>query len=412
MRRKLTHKTVETITNDGPKRIEIFDSNLPGFGVRVGVSGHKSWFVVTHHQGRVRRFTLGPYPRISLSEAREAARKVMNEVRLDSGYLPSCDSPTLSVAIEQFIQLYARPKNRGWLGTKRLLERNFVPLLETPLAEIRRPHVVRVLDGIMARGRPGTANHALSAIKKLFAWSLDRGMIEVHPLVGLTPPGKKVSRDRVLNKEEIRQLLTLVDAEGYPFGHLYLLLLYTGQRRGEVAGMRWSEIDRARRIWTIPAGRSKNGTAHEVPLANSVVDILAAIPRFLGSDFVFTTTGTTPISGFGRAKERVELLLGASDWRVHDLRRTAATGMARLGVAPHVIEKILNHKTGQISGVAAVYNRHGYESEKRHAITKWSDWLATLQASKESRDPRDTFLARESRVSSRRSDEYFESLSA
>jgi hypothetical protein len=116
MRRELTNKTVEFLANDGPKRIEIFDSNLPGFGVRVGVSGCKSFFCVTRHQGRVRRFTLGPFPRLSLSEAREAARKVMNETRVSSDYQPACDSPTLLAATQQFIETYARPRNRGWLG--------------------------------------------------------------------------------------------------------------------------------------------------------------------------------------------------------------------------------------------------------------------------------------------------------
>ena len=128
----------------------------------------------------------------------------------------------------------------------------------------------------------------------------------------------------------------------------------TGQRRGEVAEMRWSEIDFETATWTIPAHRAKNGLAHDVPLPLPVLDILNRIPRFVGSDFVLTTTGTTPISGFGRAKERVEAAVGADDWSVHDLRRTAASGMARLGIAPHVIEKILNHKSVIISGVAAV----------------------------------------------------------
>ena len=144
--------------------------------------------------------------------------------------------------------------------------------------------------------------------------------------------------------------------------------------------MRWSEIDLERAIWTIPAVRSKNGLAHEVPLAPPVVDILARIPRFLGSDLVFTTNGMTAVSGFGRAKYRFEDAVGAGDWWVHDLRRTAASGMARLAVPPHVIEKVLNHKSGQISGVAAVYNRYGYESEKWQALAEWAGHLDSVAA--------------------------------
>jgi len=359
--------------NSGPKRIEIFDTCLPGFGVRIGVNGYKSFFCVTRHLGRMRRFTLGPYSRLSLADAREAARKKMIEAQKNLPLAP--ESQKLKDVIRQFIELYARPKNRGWRDSERLLLRNFKSLLEMQIRDIKRTHVVAVLDGIMARGTPGTANHALSAAKKLFAWALDRGLIDIHPIAGLAPPGRKISRDLVLHEDELRQLLVVAEAEGYPFGYLLLLLLYLGQRRGEVAGMRWSELDLVRGVWAIPACRAKNGSAHVVPLAQPVLDILALIPRFWGSDFVFSTTGRTPVSGFGRAKERIEQHLGTTDWRIHDLRRTAATGMAHLGVAPHIIEKVLNHRTGQISGVAAVYNRYAYEEEKREALEKWADCL-------------------------------------
>jgi integrase len=125
----------------------------------------------------------------------------------------------------------------------------------------------------------------------------------------------------------------------------------------------------------IPA---KNAQAQDVPLSELALDILQSIPRFVGSDYVFTTTGTTPISGFGRAKYRLEAAMGATDWRTHDLRRTAASGMARLGVAPHVVEKVLNHRSGIISGVAAVYNRYGYEKEKREALEQWAAHIKDL----------------------------------
>jgi len=379
MRKALTAKTLEAVTNNGPKRLEIFDALLPGFGVRVSTNGHKSFFCVVRHLGRLRRFTIGPYPRISLSDAREVARNLMSQADRNLPVEPSANAQKLRDIIPQFIELYARPKNRGWQGAERLLMRNFKPLLEMPLGEIKRTHVVRVLDDIMARGRPGTANHSLATIKKLMNWALDRGTIEINPITGLAPPGKKLSRDRVLNDDEVQQLMTAALAEGYPFGSLYLILLYTGQRRGEASGMRWSELSLQRRIWTIPSQRSKNGRAHEVPLSDPISQILTSVPRFLGSDFVFTTTGTTPISGFGRAKDRVELALGCSDWRVHDLRRTAASGMARLGVAPHVIEAVLNHRSGQISGVAAVYNRYRYQAEMREALSLWAEHLTRLQ---------------------------------
>jgi integrase len=220
----------------------------------------------------------------------------------------------------------------------------------------------------------------MAAIKKLLNWALDRGYVEVNPIAGMAAPGKKVARERVLHDHEIQSLMRAAEAEGYPFGTIYLVLLYTAQRRGEVSGMRWSEIDRQRGSWTIPSHRSKNGMAHEVPLPAPVLELLDSVPRFLHSDYVFTTTGASPVSGFGRAKDRIDAQIGAKDWWVHDIRRTAASGMARLGVAPHVIEKVLNHKTGQISGVAAVYNRYGYENEKGAALQFWAKYLGKLAA--------------------------------
>lgn len=136
--------------------------------------------------------------------------------------------------------------------------------------------------------------------------------------------------------------------------------------------MQWSELDLANATWTIPAKRAKNATQHTVPLAPLAISMLEGLPRFAGSEFVFTTTGTTPISGFGRLKARLEKASGADDWRMHDIRRTVATNMAMLGVQPHVIEAVLNHKSGIVSGVAAVYNRHAYTQEKREALEGWA----------------------------------------
>jgi integrase len=218
-------------------------------------------------------------------------------------------------------------------------------------------------------------------------------MIEANPIAGQKMPSRESSRDRVLSDEEIKRLIRAAQADGYPFGAIYFVLLLTGQRRGEVSAMRWSELDLQRRLWTIPAARSKNGHAHEVPLSSPVVEILQQVPRFLHSDYVFTTNGRSPVSGFGRAKDRYEHALGSKDWRVHDLRRTSASGMARLGVAPHVIEKVLNHRTGVISGVAAVYNRYGYAEEKRDALERWAQWVLGISVARDSVGATSSLLA-------------------
>ena len=203
-----------------------------------------------------------------------------------------------------FIQLYAKPKNRGWKESERLLGK-FRGLFAKPLTQIVRSDVVRVLDEIVASGTPYRANRALAALKKLMNWALDRGMIEVNPIAGLKPPHKERARETVLSDEDLASLMRAADVEGYPFGDAVKLLILTGQRRSEVAEMRWSEIDLERAIWTIPAARSKNSQSHEVPLSGPAVSTLKSLPRFLGSDLVFTTTGRAPISGFGRMKRRL-----------------------------------------------------------------------------------------------------------
>lgn len=378
MRRKLTSKVVEFLNAPGPKRMEVWDTVLQGFGVRVSPTGRKVWFVMVRPDGCPRRVTIGTYPATSLADAREQAGKIIRDAQLGVFEKPADpETPTLGETIPLFVQLYAKPKNRGWRRAERLLG-PFKALFHTPLHKIKRSDVVRLLDVLIASGKPYGANRALSAIKRLMSWALDRGMIEVNPIAGLRPPAKEHSRERILSERELSALLVAADAEGYPFGDLFKMLVLTGQRRGEVTGMHWSEIDFERRVWTIPTGRSKNAQAQDVPLSEPVLNILQSIPRFVGSDYVFTTTGTTPISGFGRAKDRLDAAMGATDWRTHDLRRTTASGMARLGVPPHVVEKVLNHKSGIISGVAAVYNRYGYEKEKREALTAWADYVCSL----------------------------------
>jgi integrase len=204
-------------------------------------------------------------------------------------------------------------------------------------------------------------------------------MIEVNPVAGLKQPSKERKRDRVLSDVEIYRFWQATGELGFPFGPLLQLLLLTAQRRGELTEMRWSQIDFERAVWTIPAENAKNDRAHEVPLSDIAVEILRSLPRFVRSDIVFTTTGTTPVSGFGRVKRNLDRRMATHEWRLHDLRRTAATGMARLGVAPHVIERVLNHISGQISGVAAIYNRYAYESEKRKALGQWAKHLQMLK---------------------------------
>lgn len=378
MKKKLTSRYIETVTAPGPKRLEVYDLMLPGFGIRVSVTGGKTWFCSTRVDGRIKRIKIGTHPAVGLSDARDQAKCLLHDAQL--GIEPPEASLTLGEVVPMFITLYAKPRNRGWREQERLLDQKWSPLYKTPISEIKRTNVVRILDDIVAGGAPGRANHALAVLKKLMNWSLDRGMIDVNPIAGLKPPSKTKARDRVLTDAELSKFMDASKADAYPFGSILQVLLLTGQRRGEVSEMKWSHIDFETATWTIPAERAKNGLAHDVPLSSAVLSILGSLPRFAGSDFVFTTTGTTPVSGFGRAKDRIDDAIGTSDWWVHDLRRTAASGMARIGISPHIIEKVLNHKSGIISGVAAVYNRYSYAEEKREALEQWAKTISEIPA--------------------------------
>jgi integrase len=381
MRKTLTARFIESLQPRIDRRYEVRDILLPGFGVRVSVNGKKSWFAVARVNGRQVRHTIGNYPTVTLAEAREAARLILKDRQLGLyapvKAVPEATPPTLGQMISLFIEIYAKPKNRGWKAVQATF-RKFAAIHQMPIGEITRADIVKVLDGIAANGTPIAANRAMSAIKKLFAWSLDRGAIAVHPLVGLRKPGLERSRDRVLTDEELKAFWQATEELSFPFGPAFQLMALTGQRRGEVTSMRWSQVDFDDALWTVPSNIAKNGRAHQVPLSGIALEIIRNLPRFAGSDLLFTTTGLSPISGFGRAKDRLDFLMQSDEWRLHDLRRTAASGMARLGVAPHVIEKVLNHVSGQISGVAAVYNRHGYQLEKRQALESWATFLRTL----------------------------------
>lgn len=377
MRKKFTAKTIEHLPIPSIGRVDIWDELITGFGIRVAATGRKSWFAIGRENGKLIRHTIGTYPIMELAIARDEARKVLSAMQLGKYYetlkpTPPPKERTLGETIIEFIEKHAKPNNRSWKSTKYSL-RYFEKLGEKPLSEITRLEIVEVLDDIVGLGRGSAANRALAAIRKLFSWALDRGLVDRHPAAGLKLPAKEISRDRVLSDEEIAKFWNSIDNLYPVFRPFYKMLLLTGQRRTEVATMKWADLDFKRMVWTIPSAKAKNGRVSEVPLTDMMVKLLQSIPRFIYAEYVFTTTGKTPISGFSKCTARIQKSMDVEDWRIHDLRRTCASGLARLSVAPHIIEKILNHSSGQISGVAAIYNRYGYEAEKREALEKWSN---------------------------------------
>ena len=241
--------------------------------------------------------------------------------------------------------------------------------------------IINILDVMVARGSGGAANNAYAAISKFFNWCASRDLITASPCIGVERPSKKNSRDRVLSDSETSAVWSAASEVGFPFGNIVQLLMLTAQRRGEVATMERDHIDWDERIWHIPEELTKNSRPHAVPLSPYVLSIIEAVPM-LHARFFFPARGstTTCFSGFGRSKERLDKELSIKPWILHDLRRTTATGMAGLGIQPHIVERVLNHSTGQLGGVAAVYNRFQYIDEMRDALEKWSEHVLSLQS--------------------------------
>jgi integrase len=230
----------------------------------------------------------------------------------------------------------------------------------------------------------------LTRLRTFFGWCVANDLVPADPTVGVHKPAKESPRDRVLTDDELRAFWQATETlrsnrkDGVDFGSLFRLLLLTAQRENEVAGMRWAEVDLQARTWMIPGARTKNGKPHTVHLSGLAMEVLAQVPQAADADLLFSGTGTTAASGFSRAKARLDSALPAAlgaepdAWVLHDLRRTATTGMARLGIAPHVADRVLNHTAGTIRGVAAIYNRFEYLDERKAALEAWGRFVETL----------------------------------
>ncbi|MGH7115729.1 MAG: tyrosine-type recombinase/integrase, partial [Stellaceae bacterium] len=275
---KLTALAVARAHAAGKSRAEFWDTVMPGLGLRVTDKGAKSWTVLYRAHGRQRRATLGRYPALSLAEAREHAASLMREV--ENGVDPAAEAERRQAdlfepVVNDFIERHARPNNRGWRRQERDLHREFVPLWRgRSIASIRRRDILDALDRIADRTSPRRANRYLALVKKLFAWAVERDLIDASPAAAIKPPGREMSRDRVLSGTELRLVWQCSEREGWPFGDLFRVLSLTAQRLGEVAAMRWGDVDTDRAIWTVPAEISKNGIANEVPLSPAVLAIL------------------------------------------------------------------------------------------------------------------------------------------
>jgi integrase len=384
---KLTKSVIDTLPTSSSD-VVYWDVAYPGFGVKITPKGRKVFIVLYRTGGagsHLRKYTIGPYGRVTLHQARVAAQKVF-AARLE-GRDPAAEkreakrrvvADRVDDLLENFIA-QRLSKNRSVVEISRLLRREVgKPWASRSIHTIGKRDVVEVVSAIVQRGAPGAANKTLKSLKTFLRWCVGQAILDQSPAEGVPLPSKEVARDRVLEDSELTQVILAARKIGGPYGAITEFLALTGQRREEVACLDWEELDLAQRIWTIPKARTKNGKAHIVHLSRQALAVLERTER--RGPLVFTLLGTKPFQDFTHAKRRLDQLSGVTEWRLHDLRRTCVSGMARLGIAPHIADKILNHQAGTISGVAAVYQRHDFLAERRAALDEWGAHLDRILA--------------------------------
>jgi integrase len=362
-----------------------WDAGLPGFGVKVTPKGRKVFLVMYRVAGagsRLRKYTVGPHGRVTLIMARAQAQKIF-AARLD-GRDPAEEKKQsrrrlVVDRIDDLAETYIRERVSNLRTPKRtinLLRRDVVPYWGTrSIHEIKKRDVIDLVGKISQRNAHA-GYRLLKVLKTFFRWCIGRAVIDFSPAEGVLTNWRATSRDRVLTDQELKAVLMAARQRPWPFSGIVEFLALTGQRREEVAQLEWQELDLANSTWCIPATRTKNGKAHIVHLSKAAAAVVRDRPRT--SEYVFATIGSNHFQTFGKAKREIDALCDVSGWRLHDLRRTVVSGMARLGVPPHVADKILNHQSGTISGVAAVYQRHDFLAERSQALERWGDHVQSL----------------------------------
>ena len=386
---KLTHRGIGALKPKGEWLTDYWDSTLPGFGVRAHPTGRKAYFVrYRGEDGKRRRQTLGTYPTLSLTEARDRARDLIG--RIARGADPMAEkkahdrSETFAELADEYLERHAKLKKKRWKDDEQAIRRDLLPAWgKLKAKDVSRRDVTKLLDKIVERGAPIMANRTKALISKIFNFGIGRDIVEINPCVGVPMPAKSRQRDRVLSDDELRAFWSALDALAPVMSATFRMRLITAQRGVEVGSMRWTDIDGD--WWTIPGEISKNGLAHRVPLSPPALELLELLRPLTGhSEWVFESRRKPgqPTRSFQKAAERASSIAGIEDFVPHDLRRTAASGMTSAGVPRLVVSKILNHVEG---GVTAIYDRHGYDREKRDALNLWAEKLENILRSESCR---------------------------
>lgn len=377
---RLTEISVRNLVPPTSGQQTYWDASLPGFGIRMGAGGSATW-IVMHGKDR-RRLSVGKYPLVGIAKARDEAKKLLAEASLRKNVAVPI---TVEKLVSQFLKASeVRNRPRTTADYRRLLARHLEPELGKRRVDDVRPRDVSRLVGRLIE-TPSEANHALTAIKVVFSYAQRHHFIEQNPALGIPLPGKRNSRDRALTEAEIAAVWTAAIEIGFPFGHIVKLCLLTGQRRGEIALLKWSHIDVKSRLITFPAEMVKNNREHNIPFGSTTMAVLAEIPEQGELLFPAGRSDGLVFNGWAKQKAALDRLAPLPRWTLHDLRRTFSSQMAALGTPIHVTEKLLNHVSGSLSGVAGVYNRYSYAAEMRAAMEVYEAHVLKLIAASEER---------------------------
>jgi integrase len=378
----------------GKTDVIYFDRDLAGFGLRLRASSdgqvRRSWIAQYRSKGRTRRIRIGSAQTLTPEEARKAARKVLAKVELgedpaadrDAGRLKATRS--LRSVIEKYLEdVKPRLRPNSFRSIQLYLKGSayFGPLHSTTITEVALSDVAARIGTIKRASGSTTAARARSALSAVYTWAAGEGLLGAHPVnpvAWTNKPDVGKPRERVLSDSELAAIWAACVDDGD--GRVTKLLMLTAARRHEVGGMRASEIDVVKGTWSLPKERTKNQRAHVLPLPPLALAIIESVPRRVGRDHLFGERAETGFSRWAQCKTELDARLGdkVGPWRFHDLRRTTATRMCDLGIAPHVVEQILNHVSGHRRGIAAVYNRSSYEREVRAAVALWADHVRAI----------------------------------
>ena len=360
------------------EREDFRDRGTRGLQLRSSPSGVKTFSFVFRRGSKMGRATLGKYPDVDLKFARTKAdefRKLVSQgidPRSEKRTKRRLQEMTVELMVHEFIQTYAKPKNSSWKQAEsnlRLYLSNFYGT--QPISEVTRATIHQILDDLIARDKQTAANRALAHIRKFFGWLVERGYLNHSPADHIKPRHKESERDRVLSDAEIKAIWDAAEAMSGPYSAWLKLLLLCGQRRVETASMRRSQIIDG--SWHLSATDTKNKQPHIIPLPNQAQRLVDQLIEKEGNFLIKSgRNGDRPVNGFSKAKLQMDRLSGVENWKFHDLRRTVATNLTKLGIDRLILQKIINHSE---RGVTQIYDRYSYMDEKREALQKWADRL-------------------------------------